>query len=105
MFPDASLLFPSRTWNNKQQKEIQKVTNILRIFQNIYVMAIPNFEELDISFRRHFHEAKIRLVHDRRILEVKYNEERFFILIPNLNKEYIAKIDILDRQQKKLSLQ
>lgn len=102
LYPDIGLLFPSRKW---KQSDIQSFANTIRVFRNLYMIAIPYIEDADISFRKVFlYDSEVKLIHDRRIVRLIDKENRFDIVIPVLDEQYVKQYHELDIKLKREAL-
>lgn len=101
---DGTLLFPSRDFSSKDQKQLQRQVNVLRAFQNVYSISFPFFEEADKTIQRHFYECKLSKTSSRRYVKIVNSENEYSIEIPNFSKEKIEQIHQLDRKYKSSNL-
>lgn len=101
---DGTLLFPSRNFSSKEQKELQRQLNVFRAFSNIYSISFPFFDEADASIRKHFYECKIIKSGNNRIAEIDNGENIYTIKIPTMTTEIIEQIHSKDILNKKSNL-
>jgi len=101
LIPDLSVTgFTSRNWSSKIGKKIQELFSNIRITFSVVLTAIPDFEEADISIRRHFVESKVTQVENERFLYIEIANRIFVIRIPVLSNEFLFEVDKLDAEQK-----
>ena len=101
---DGTLLFPSRNFSSKEQKELQRQLNVFRAFSNVYSISFPFFEEADATIRKHFYECKILKVGQNRLAEINHGDSKYTIKIPNIDDKTIQDIHKIDLSNKKSNL-